>query len=69
MGVNKPQDDAKVMTSEYIKGATISDIAAKYGYSDQEVLEVVTKDVAQDENLPTQAQEDAKPAEETKKAK
>jgi Mor family transcriptional regulator len=69
MGVNnQPQDDAKAMTAEYVKGATIADLALKYNHSEQEVETVVTKD-ADTEELPTQAQEDSKPAEAPKKDK
>lgn len=63
MGVtNKPQDDAQVMTDEYIKGVTIADLATKYNHSEQEVTDVVTN-VAPTKDLPTQTQEDRKEVE------
>lgn len=69
MGVDtKPQDDAKAMTTEYVKGTTIADIALKYNHTEQEVTEVVTNE-SKVEEQPTQAQEDSKPAVETKKSK
>lgn len=69
MGVaTKPQDDAKAMKDEYVKGATIADLAAKYNHSEQEVTDTVTAEPKADE-LPTQADEDSKPTDETKKGK
>lgn len=42
---NKPSDDAKAMTDEYIKGASINDIADKYNHSVEAVERIVTNPV------------------------
>ena len=52
---NKPSDDAKAMTEEYVKGVSIADIAAKYNHTEQEVEAVVTNPV---EDTPTTLQSD-----------
>lgn len=70
MGVStKPQDDAKAMTDEYVKGATIADLAVKYNHSEQEVLEVVTKDGEAEPTVLQAEQPTEVPAEEVKEEK
>lgn len=66
MGVsNKPQDDAKAMKDEYVKGATVSFLADKYNHTEQEVVDVVVNDADVPEPV-TQLSEDTKPAESKK---
>lgn len=58
-GQNNPQDDAKAMYAEYIKGATIDDLAAKYGHTNGEVLAICVKDADSEPDF-TQAQQNDK---------
>lgn len=39
---NQPKDDAKAMTDEYVKGATIASLAEKYNHTEHEVEAIVT---------------------------
>lgn len=50
----KPQEDAKEMHAEYVKGTTISFLAQRYGYTEQEVYDMVVRE-AVIEPLVTQA--------------
>lgn len=64
---NKPSDDAKVMTDEYIKGTSINDIAEKYNHSVEDVERIVTNPVT-DEPV-AQTQETIEQPSEPKKGK
>jgi hypothetical protein len=59
---DKPQDDAKAMKAEYIKGATIDELAGKYNHTSKEVEAIVVDEVADPAPNPTQAELDAEPA-------
>jgi hypothetical protein len=59
---NKPRDDAKAMTDEYITGATIDSIALKYNHTAEEVEAIVTHPVGEETQV-TQAELDNTPAE------
>lgn len=61
------KDDAKAMADAYVKGATIDDLAAEYGYTPLEVSQVVVKEPA-DTTTVLQSDESQKP-ETTKKGK
>jgi hypothetical protein len=52
---NKPSDDAKAMTDEYIKGTSINDIAVKYNHSTEDVERIVTNPVTDEPVAETQA--------------
>lgn len=57
---NKPEDDAKAMTQEYVKGVSIDALSEKYNHTTEEVEAIVTTPVAVDEPLPTQVELDSK---------
>lgn len=58
--------DTKVLTDKYVKGATPDDLAEEFGITSQEVVDIVTRPVPQDQTV-TQAELDAQP--EVKKGK
>jgi uncharacterized protein (DUF433 family) len=58
--------DTKALTDKYVKGATPDDLALEYDLTSQEVVAIVTKEVATTPTV-TQAELDAQP--EVKKGK
>jgi hypothetical protein len=66
---NKPQDDAKVMKDEYVKGATIDDIALKYNHSSQEVADIVVTEATDEDQTVLQADQEEAEAKPAKKGK
>lgn len=60
---NKPSDDAKAMTDEYVKGVSINDIAEKYNHSVEDVERLVTSPVTDEVEPVTQVELDQQPTE------
>lgn len=63
------KDDVMILKDKYVKGATIDDLADKYGYTPLAVSNAVVDDVPAPSELPTQAELDAEPAKTVKKGK